>query len=114
MGTSAVARLRHIASAFLILLLAGAAVLPARAQTPAHCNPADTNEIWCATLMVGFDDPDYGFIDGVTGSVSPDQFTYNGVFHAPDYLIYSDSRLLFVTDQYERFLCEWVQADSGQ
>ena len=101
MGTSAVARLRRIASAFLILLLAGAAVLPARAQTPAHCNPADTNEIWCATMTVGFDDPDYGFIDGVTGSVSPNLFTYNSVTQGPVFLYYSDSVFYFVTDQHD-------------
>ena len=101
MGTSAGARLCLITWAFLSFLLAGAAVLPARAQPPAHCNPADTNEIWCANMVVGFDDPDYGFIDHVTGSVTPNLFTYNGVSHAPVYLNYNDSGLFFVTDEYD-------------
>ena len=52
-------------------------------------------------MMVGFDDPDYGFIDHVTGSVTPNLFTYNGVPHAPVYLNYNDFGLFFVTDGYD-------------
>ena len=94
----ALARVGGIVAAFLILLLAGAAAIPARAQ-PAHCSPGDANEVWCATLTVGVDDPVYGYIDGDIGSVEPNLFVHNGDFYAPELLYYEDSTFVFFTDE---------------
>ena len=70
----------------------------------AHCDTTDTNEIWCATMVVGVSGSDYGFTAGSQygyGSLYPDLFTYNGVRHEPAYLYYGGSDLFFVTDQYD-------------
>ena len=70
----------------------------------AHCDTTDTNEIWCATMVVGVSGSEYGFTEGSLygyGSLFPDRFTYNGVTHKPIFLFYSGSDLFFVTDQYD-------------
>ena len=64
-------------------------------MTPAHCNPSDPLELWCATLTVGFDPTAatiYGYFDplnysgtpGRKGSLSSLQFTYKGVTYTLD------------------------------
>ena len=69
----------------------------------AHCDTTDTNEIWCAIMVVGVSGSEYGFTVGSLygyGSLFPDRFNYNGVTHVPVFLSYDGSDFLFVTDQY--------------
>ena len=54
----------------------------------AHCDTTDTNEIFCATMVVAIDGSQYGFADGNYGSLSPDDFTHNSAFHDVLYLFY--------------------------
>ena len=89
-------RFRCLAAALLVAIAAIALPTPARAQmTPAHCNPSDPLELWCATLTVGFDPTAatiYGYFDplnysgtpGRKGSLSSLQFTYKGVTYTLD------------------------------
>ena len=69
-----------------------------RAAAILHCNPSDPYEVFCATLTVAFDAPDYGFVIGNYGSLSPDRFTY-GVNHRIGALYYGGSQLYFTTQQ---------------
>ena len=99
-------RFRCLAAALLVAIAAIALPTPARAQmTPAHCNPSDPLELWCATLTVGFDPTAatiYGYFDplnysgtpGRKGSLSSLQFTYKGVTYTLDDLSIDTSRLL--------------------
>ena len=89
-------RFRRLAVALLVAIAASALPTPALAQmTPAHCNPSDPLELWCATLTVGFDPiavSIYGYFDpanysggsGRKGSLSRLQFTYKGVTYTVD------------------------------
>ena len=70
-----------------------------RAAAILHCNPSDPYEVFCATLTVAFDTPDYGFAIGNYGSLSPESFTYKGVTHRIGALYYSGSQLFFTTQQ---------------
>ena len=97
-------RVGRLAAARALLFVAGVlAAGSAHAQAPAHCNPADPNEIWCSTITVEEDDPSYGWRKGVRGSLDiPNVFDYEGVFHAPEYLDYeAGGPLFFVTDRYD-------------
>ena len=75
------------------LTSAATAAVAAAPMTPAHCNPSDPLELWCATLTVGFEPPAiYGYFDtanysgtpGRKGSLSQLQFTYKGVTYTLD------------------------------
>ena len=77
------------------LTSAATAAVSAAPMTPAHCNPSDPLELWCATLTVGFDPiagAIYGYFDplnysgtpGRKGSLSQLQFTYKGVTYTLD------------------------------
>ena len=87
--------------AALLLFAVATAALPVQAQAPAHCT-SEPREIWCATLTVAEDDGDYGFGNGVFGSLDPDYFSYNGNFPDVYSLYYSPGEsppvLIFETD----------------
>ena len=67
----------------------------------AHCDTTDTNEIWCATMVVGIDGLEHGFRGSSYGSLSPEDFRYNTDYHDVLYLFYSGTGFFFVTDEYD-------------
>ena len=77
------------------------AIVVSAAPSTAHCNPMDTNELWCSSLTVGTvsvgTSSFYGYNIGFSyGALAPDTFDYRTATIGVGVLVYQGPQMRFV------------------